>query len=50
MIFQKQTFPFFGILPELLSEDGQIISEPHVEGYLVKYLFHVDIFSKFSKV
>jgi len=35
--FCLQTFPFFGVVPELLTEDGKVI-EGEGEGYLVRTL------------
>ena len=33
--FCLQTFPFFGIVPALMTEEGKEITEPGVKGYLV---------------
>ncbi len=34
LYYFSQTFPFFGVVPELLTEDGKVI-EGEGEGYLV---------------
>ena len=34
LVFLSQTFPFFGVLPELLDDNGKVI-EGEGEGYLV---------------
>ena len=39
-IFTSQTFPFFGVVPELLTEEGKVI-EGEGEGYLVSH--HSDL-------
>lgn len=35
IMFLFQTFPFFGVVPVILDEEGREITEPNKEGYLV---------------